>query len=89
MGVQNVVTGLRRVLEDEDEESESEEEGEGEEEEMEVVGVRRKSGVGAGLEFDIAVPAHGPREQQKAAGPAVPLEDILRYMTTGILPTQR
>ncbi|GIJ82244.1 mediator of RNA polymerase II transcription subunit 8 [Aspergillus pseudoviridinutans] len=93
MGIQNVVTGLRRQLEDEDEEeSESEEEGEGEEEEMEVVGVRRKSGVGAGLEFDIAAPMPGSRQQQQqqqAAGHAVPLEDILRYMTTGIPPTQR
>ncbi|RHZ62789.1 RNA polymerase II mediator complex subunit MED8 [Aspergillus thermomutatus] len=93
MGVQNVVTGLRRQLEDEDE-SESEEEGEGEEEEMEVVGVRRKSGGAAGLEFDIAAPTPGLRQQQqqpqqKAAGPVVPLEDILRYMTTGTLPTQR
>ncbi|KAH2707673.1 mediator of RNA polymerase II transcription subunit 8 [Aspergillus fumigatus] len=82
MGIQNVVTGLRRQLEDEDEEaSESEEEGEGEGE----------SGAGAGLEFDIAAPAPGSRQQQqqKAAGPAVPLEDILRYMTTGIPPTQR
>lgn len=84
MGIQNVVTGLRRQLEDEDEE----------EEEMEVVGVRRRSGAGAGLEFDIAAPAPGSRQQQqqqqqKAAGPAVPLEDILRYMTTGIPPTQR
>ncbi|KAF4273396.1 hypothetical protein CNMCM8689_005778 [Aspergillus fumigatus] len=63
----------------------------GEEEEMEVVGVRRRSGAGAGLEFDIAAPAPGSRQQQqqKAAGPAVPLEDILRYMTTGIPPTQR
>jgi mediator of RNA polymerase II transcription subunit 8 len=88
-GVQNVVTGLRRQLEDEDEEeSESEEEGEGEEEEMEVVGVRRRSGGGAGLEFDIVAPTPGSR-QQRAAGPAVPLEDILRYMTTGIPPTQR
>ncbi|OXN07429.1 hypothetical protein CDV58_03553 [Aspergillus fumigatus] len=80
MGIQNVVTGLRRQLEDEDEE-----------EEMEVVGVRRRSGAGAGLEFDIAAPAPGSRQQQqqKAAGPAVPLEDILRYMTTGIPPTQR
>ncbi|PKX92958.1 RNA polymerase II mediator complex subunit MED8 [Aspergillus novofumigatus IBT 16806] len=78
MGIQNVVTGLRRQG--------------GEEEEMEVVGVRRRSGAGAGLEFDIAAPTPGSRQQQqqqKAAGPAVPLEDILRYMTTGIPPTQR
>jgi mediator of RNA polymerase II transcription subunit 8 len=33
-------------------------------------------------------PTPGSR-QQRAAGPAVPLEDILRYMTTGIPPTQR
>ncbi|KAJ5156671.1 hypothetical protein N7492_009474 [Penicillium capsulatum] len=79
-GVQNVVTGLRRQLEDEDgdEEEEGEEEGEDEgEDEMEIVGVHRKSGGGAGFEFDIA-PHHAHRVE-----PTVPLPDILRYMTTG------
>lgn len=78
-GVQNVVTGLRRQLEDDDgdeDEEEDEDEDEGEDE-MEVVGVHRKSGGGAGFEFDIA-PHHAHRLE-----PVVPLPDILRYMTTG------
>ncbi|GES62450.1 mediator of RNA polymerase II transcription subunit 8 [Aspergillus terreus] len=86
LGVQNVVTGLRRQLEDEDEEDEGEEEEEeqGDEEEMEVVGVR-KSGAGGALEFDIAAAtAH-----QQVAQPVVPLDEILRYMTTGVPPGQR
>ncbi|KAE8152623.1 mediator of RNA polymerase II transcription subunit 8 [Aspergillus avenaceus] len=81
-GVQNVVTGLRRVLEDEGDESSEEEEGE--EDEMEVVGVRRQS-TGAGFEFDIA-PASA---HQKPVEPVVPLDGILRYMTTGVSPGNR
>lgn len=84
MGIESVVTGLKRQLEDDggDEEADEgeEEEGEGEddgEDEMEVVGVHRKSGGGAGFEFDIAV------HHKHAAQPFVPLSDILRYMTTG------
>ncbi|RAH51392.1 RNA polymerase II mediator complex subunit MED8 [Aspergillus brunneoviolaceus CBS 621.78] len=100
-GVGNVVTGLRRVLEDDDDDSESEEgesgeeEGEGEPDEMEIVGVRRKSGVGQGLEFDIApvsaTAASGPGHagQQKVVAPVVPLDEILRFMTVGIMPSQR
>lgn len=76
-GIQNVVTGLKRQLEDdegsEDEEEEDEEEGE---DEMEVVGVHRKTG-GNGFEFEIA-PHHA-----HVIEPVVPLADILRYMTTG------
>ncbi|PLB54595.1 putative RNA polymerase II mediator complex component Med8 [Aspergillus steynii IBT 23096] len=85
MGVQNVVTGLKRQLEDEDDEGRSDEEEEDEvEDEMEVVGVRRKSGAGSGLEFDIAAATH-----QKPTGPVVPLNEILRFMTTGAPPGQR
>lgn len=87
MGVQNVVTGLARVLEDEGSESESEEGEEGDEDEMEIVGVRRQS-AGAGFEFDIA-PVSAAAQQQVAVEPAVPLEDILRYMTTGVPPGKR
>ncbi|KAJ5175214.1 uncharacterized protein N7482_001091 [Penicillium canariense] len=80
-GIQNVVTGLRRQLEDDDgsEEEEEGEEDEGEDE-MEIVGVHRKSGGGSGLEFDIA-PHHA-----HIAEPVVPLDEILRYMTTGRMP---
>lgn len=78
-GIENVVTGLKRVLEDDEGESESEEEDEEGEDEMEVVGVHRKSG-GDGLEFEIA--AH----HAHAVEPVVPLGEILRYMTTGHMP---
>ncbi|KAJ5996327.1 hypothetical protein N7522_007987 [Penicillium canescens] len=74
-GIQNVVTGLRRQLEDDLASEEEESEGE-EEEEMDVVGVHRKS-IGGGLEFDIAV------RQPHPVQPFVPLDDILKYMTTG------
>lgn len=94
-GIQNVVTGLRKQLEDDDDEDEDEDdddEGQGEEDEMEVVGVR-KSGSGAGLEFDIAaatVPQHLQQGQQmQAVAPVVPLEEILRFMTTGAPPGPR
>ncbi|CAI7626370.1 unnamed protein product [Penicillium pancosmium] len=75
-GIQNVVTGLRKQLEDDEEEEEEDEEEDEGEEEMEIVGVHRKSG-GNGVEFDIA-PHHAHPVQ-----PVVPLSDILRYMTTG------
>jgi mediator of RNA polymerase II transcription subunit 8 len=77
-GIQNVVTGLRKQLEDdeEDEDEDDEDEEEEGEDEMEIVGVHRKSG-GNGVEFDIA-PHHAHPVQ-----PVVPLSDILRYMTTG------
>ncbi|KAJ5308944.1 hypothetical protein PENANT_c020G05885 [Penicillium antarcticum] len=80
MGIENVVTGLKRQLEDDlgsDEESEEEDEDDGKEE-MDIVGVHRKS-VGGGLEFDIAVRHPHPVK------PFVPLDDILKYMTTGRL----
>ncbi|KAF7715759.1 Uncharacterized protein PECH_006204 [Penicillium ucsense] len=78
-GIQNVVTGLRRQLEDDDG-SDDDEEGEedDEEDEMEVVGVHRKPS--GGVEFDIA--PHHTRPVQ----PVVPLDKILRYMTTGHMP---
>ncbi|KAJ5090640.1 hypothetical protein N7532_009324 [Penicillium argentinense] len=77
MGIENVVTGLKRTLEDEEEGDEEDEEGEEGEEEMEIVGVHRKSGGGSGVEFDIA-PHHA-----HPVHPVVPLPDILRFMTTG------
>ncbi|KAL2870269.1 RNA polymerase II mediator complex subunit MED8 [Aspergillus lucknowensis] len=89
-GVQSVAAelGLRRVLEDEGSEEEDEEEEEEEEEdEMEVVGVR-KSVSGTGFEFDIAA-APGVAAQEGGVAPVVPLDEILRYMTTGVPPGQR
>ena len=82
-GIQHVVTGLRKQLEDDEDEDEEEEEEEEEEEgedEMEVVGVHRKSGGGSGFEFEIAPHHAHPVE------PVVPLGEILRYMTTGRMP---
>jgi mediator of RNA polymerase II transcription subunit 8 len=68
---------LRRKLEDDESEEESEEEGDGDE--MDVVGVARKPGA-AELEFKIA-PHHTHPVQ-----PFVPLDLILRHMTTGRMP---
>ncbi|KAL2797870.1 mediator of RNA polymerase II transcription subunit 8 [Aspergillus keveii] len=88
-GVQGIAAelGLRRTLEDD--EGSSEEEEEEEPDEMEVVGVR-KSITGSGVEFDIAPSGAGARAAaQEGAAPLVPLDDILRYMTTGVLPGQR
>ena len=80
-GVENVVTGLRRELEDDDEEEEEEADN------MEIVGARKKASGGAGLEFDIA--AARPAQHQETTVPAMPLDDVLRFMTTGTPPTQR
>ncbi|CAG8153071.1 unnamed protein product [Penicillium nalgiovense] len=81
-GIENVVTGLRRQLEDDDDDGEEESEGEGEEgdgEEMDVVGVHRKPGA---AEFEYNIAPHHPHPVQ----PFVPLDLILRYMTTGRMP---
>ncbi|KKK17456.1 hypothetical protein ARAM_001069 [Aspergillus rambellii] len=96
-GVQVVAgeLGLWRGLEDdessdeeeEEEEEEEEDEDEDEDGEMEVVGVR-KSASGSGLEYDIAAATAGSLHDRMVA-PLVPLEEILRYMTTGVPPGQR
>jgi mediator of RNA polymerase II transcription subunit 8 len=79
-GIQNVVTGLKRELEDDlgsdEEESEGEEEEDDGKEEMDIVGVHRKS-VGGGLEFDIAM------RQPHPAQPFVPIDDVLKFMSMG------
>ncbi|KAJ5108081.1 hypothetical protein N7456_004756 [Penicillium angulare] len=79
-GIQNVVTGLKKQLEDDEEESDEEDEEDEEtgEDEMDVVGVHRKSGGGAGFEFDIV--AH----HSHTAKPVLPLGETLSYMTTGM-----
>lgn len=96
MGVKNVVTGLRRKLdEDGGEESSEEEDEEGEGagtaagagaaaaapgDEMDIVGVHRKN-VGAGVEFQVARERdHVPTQ---ALSSAMPLDDVFRYMMTG------
>ena len=88
MGVQNVVTGLRRKLKDDsDNESNSDDEDAMEEapdgDEMEVVGVRRKDS-GDGVEFDIR-----RGSEHKPTGihlPALPINDVFRFMMTGKIP---
>ncbi|OJJ44594.1 hypothetical protein ASPZODRAFT_697014 [Penicilliopsis zonata CBS 506.65] len=90
MGIENVVTGLKRELEDDDDEEDEEDEDEDDDEdrdggnaaegEMEIVGAHRRSG--GGLEFDLAVPP-------KMMAPEVPLDGILRFMTMGQAPKQR
>ncbi|KAJ5791625.1 uncharacterized protein N7518_008636 [Penicillium psychrosexuale] len=79
-GIENVVTGLRRQLQDDDGEEESEDEdGDGDGDEMDVVGVHRKPGA---AEFEFNIATHHPHPVQ----PFVPLDLILRYMTTGRMP---
>ncbi|KAL4922488.1 mediator complex, subunit Med8 [Aspergillus aurantiobrunneus] len=77
-GVQSVAAelGLRRVLED-DEESEEEEE-----DEMDVLGFGKTIGGGSDS-------AAGPTGEQAITSPLVPLDEVLRYMTTGVLPALR
>lgn len=90
MGIKNVVTGLNRRLDEEGEEESDEDEDAVEEDEaadedeMEIVGVRRKSGA-ATVEFDIAQKTnHVPTA---AVSPALPLEDVFRFMMTGSKPS--
>jgi mediator of RNA polymerase II transcription subunit 8 len=86
MGFKNVVTGLRRKLdegESDDEEEEEDEDEEGEEpdeDEMEVVGVRRKSLAVAGqvLEFDLARAGDKPVVMEM-----VPMNEMFRFGMTG------
>ncbi|KAL4948640.1 mediator of RNA polymerase II transcription subunit 8 [Aspergillus filifer] len=75
-GIEEVVAelGLKRVLED-DEESEEEDE----DDEMDLGGFEKPADAGP----DSAVPGAGEQ------GPVVPIDDILRYMTTGVLPAVR
>ena len=93
MGFKNVVTGLRRKLNEnvlageEDEEGDEEEEEEaGGDDEMEIVGVHKRPGM-EGVEFDISPEsAHIP---SKPLSHALPLDDVFRYMMTGAPPRPR
>lgn len=90
-GIENVVTGLRRTLpdddddddEDEDEDEEFEDVDEDGGEKMEIVGVHTRPGA-SGVEFDIV----RGREHvlSEAASPAIPLDEVFRYMMTGARP---
>ena len=89
MGVEKVVTGLRRKLRaDPDDSADEDDDGEAVEEapdgdEMDIVGVHRKS-TAAGLEFDLT-----QKSQQQKPEPevnALPLNDIFRFMMTGVTP---
>ncbi|EEH07092.1 conserved hypothetical protein [Histoplasma capsulatum G186AR] len=97
MGVKNVVTGLKRKLNEEDSGSES---GSGDEEEgsegeeggdgggngMGVVGVHGSPGAG-GVQFDIS--KEGGYVQSTSMSPALPSEDVFRFMMTGAVPKGR
>lgn len=86
MGIENVITGLRRRLEEEEEEEEDEEEKRDlDTDKMEVVGVHTRTG--GGVEFDIASETN--RMAMKPVTPALPLDDVLRYMMTGAPPKSR
>lgn len=90
MGVESVVTGLRRKLTvDRDEESEEEDddgravEAGGDDDEMEIVAVRRTN-MGDGVEFDLAKASRHPTPE--AASAALPLNDTFRFLMTGVAP---
>ncbi|KAL2216716.1 putative RNA polymerase II mediator complex component Med8 [Thermoascus aurantiacus ATCC 26904] len=77
MGIQNVVTGLRRRLDLEEEEEAEEDEEEDEEK--------------GGLDTDKmeVVASEGNRVPPKPVSPALPLDEVLRYMMTGAPPKSR
>lgn len=77
MGLENVVTGLKRSLFEE--ESDEEEEG-AHGDEMEVVGVHKRPG-GTGVEFEIS--REGKDGLSAPAGDAMPLDSVFRFMMTG------
>lgn len=80
-GLNNLVTGLQRPLEEsEDEEDEEDEEEDENEIGGGIVGAHRKPG-SSGLEFDIS--KEGSNPPPRAAPPALPLDDVFRYMMTG------
>ena len=87
MGVENVVTGLRRKLkEDPDESSEEEEDEEAGADRMEIVRIHGKE-TGDGLELDL----------QRESGitstdinvNALPINDTFRFLMTGTIPSGR
>ena len=89
MGVENVVTGLRRKLKVDPDESSDEDEDEtaveavGDDDEMEIVGVRRKS-TGDGVEFDLAKGSQHPAPEVATA--ALPVNSTFRFLMTGVAP---
>ncbi|KAI9682090.1 MAG: mediator of RNA polymerase II transcription subunit 8 [Caeruleum heppii] len=96
-GIEHVVTGLKRSLEDSDEEEDSDEDEGGqnkEGDEMEVVEVRKKDGaLGGGVEI-ITGSATGPPEKNGVGAVAAmmsggrpwKMEEMLRFMSTGVRP---
>lgn len=76
MGVENVITGLRRKLDQDDEESdEEEEEGEGEKDVSDKMDIDQKPG-----------PAESEPKPFQTNRPPLPMDDILRFMSTGAEP---
>lgn len=76
MGVENIVTGLRRELEV-DEEDEDEEESEEEVDGMQEVAPGLAQGAVDGGRGEVAAP-------EKPAMPGLGLDEIMRFMTTGM-----
>lgn len=74
MGIENVVTGLQRQLEDDDQEDEGEEEGD----EMEIAA--------EGVQNQQAVAADRTNVSGAAVAPAMPLSEVFRYMISGTKP---
>ncbi|MCJ1377322.1 mediator of RNA polymerase II transcription subunit 8 [Xylographa soralifera] len=92
MGVENVVTGLRRKLKEDPDESSDEDENddaeaiEADTDEMEIIGVHRKES-GDGLEFDMQ-----PESEDVPADfniTALPINDTFRFLMTGTIPSGR
>lgn len=74
MGIENVVTGLQRQLEDDEQEEEGEEEGD----KMEIAA--------EGTQGQQAVGADRTQVAGAAAGPAMALNEVFRYMISGSRP---
>ena len=92
MGVENVVTGLRRKLkEDPDESSDEDEDDEAaangaDADEMDIVGVHRNES-GDGLEFDIQPESEDVLSELNLT--AMPINDTFRFLMTGTIPPGR
>ena len=97
MGVENVVTGLRRKLEDnyqQEEEGSEEEDEDGDEEnavgasadgdDMDIVAVNRRPS-GIGIEFEVKKDVDG-KMADLSTKRAMPMIEQLKFLTTGTLP---
>ncbi|MCJ1287449.1 mediator of RNA polymerase II transcription subunit 8 [Xylographa opegraphella] len=92
LGVENVITGLRRKLNADPDDSSDEEDDdeaaadEADPDEMEIVGVHRKES-GDDLEFDMQPESEDILSKINAT--AMPIDDTFRFMMTGAMPSGR